>query len=185
MPEHNYRGQAYQNADGSITLFDLQIAESPDSKERVFVIRTSPFNEGRPISDGLIVDRARKLADHYYLEPQQMRLYAETSDGEFVSCRFRQYSTALSETSEVEATSTRPQRYSKSSSDKDHRILEFSAGEAKFPASKEEVEQHIDRVLTGHKRTVAPVTTKDLETNSLPSADKILKNSSGGNTNSR
>jgi hypothetical protein len=171
MPEYTYHGQTYENGDGSYTLFDLQIVESPDSKERLFVIRKSPFNEGRPISDGLVVDRARKLADYYELKPEQVRLYAEmphparlndeTPDAEFISCRFREYSTGY------------------------NLILEFSAGEAKFPASKEDVDQHIDRILSGHKRAGTLITTEDLENSSLPSLENILKKDSGGGNNNK
>lgn len=142
-------------------MYDLDIAQREGERLYLFVIRQSPFNEGKPINDKLIVDKARQLAEYYDLKPTQVNLYAETQKDSFVQCHFQGYA---GET-----------------------IMDFVAGGAKTPASKEYVEEQIAWTLHGRQKqqeqtptqekeqTPAQQHKQELENATMPSLEKILK----------
>lgn len=158
---YSCRGLVYKRTDGTFTMYDLDIAQREGERLYLFVIRQSPFNEGKPINDTLIVNKARQLAEYYDLKPTQVNLYAETPDKGFVHCNFQGY-----------AGDT---------------IMDFEAGCAKIPVSKEYVEKQIEWILHGRQKQQEQTSTQEkeqtpaqqhrqeLENATMPSLEKILK----------
>jgi hypothetical protein len=120
--EHKSEGKAQ-----TITTYNLTIAYREGAKPTQFVLTESRNNEGPPISDTLILKTARAMARRFELEPQQPTVYAERGDGSFSLCNFKEYT--------------------RGSVEQPERFMDFQAGAAKIPVTKEYVEREINEKL--------------------------------------